>query len=179
MLVSRISTYLTVERAAVLMRIRCFQPMSIQCGLNFLCSIFIFPQSVSSAFVTHLGGVIAPLSSATVLLEDLFRDGNERRIVRLTREASNQTEVDGYMPTPTFGNGEDERTAVEIEEDLQKWVAQGKLVRASLLASVAGLNPLKAKEHYLTKEPTFGRLMGDDLVELSKLVQVLQLRSGG
>jgi hypothetical protein len=155
--------------------------MSVQCGLHIVCSIFVFPQSVSSAFITHLGGVLIPLSAATDLLEDLFKIGVERHDVRLSRQQSaDRIEMNtGFMSTPTFGNGEDERSAAEIEEDLNAWAEHGSLVRGKMLESIADLGPLKTKEHYLTKELTFGRLKGDDLVELSQLVQVLQLRSGG
>jgi hypothetical protein len=153
--------------------------MSIQCGLHILTSIFVFPQSVSSAFVNHLRGVINPLADATELLEKLFKDDLERHEARRNRATHTHAHHGNDLCLlPSFGNG-DEITATEIEEDLASWAEQGKLVRAKLVSSVAGLRPLKSEEHYLTKELTYGRLAGEDLVELSQLVQVLQLRSGG
>ncbi len=159
------------------------QPMAVQCGINVFCAITIFPQSVSYAFANSLQAVLVPLNDSADLLEKLFQPGTSGSLGGTSARAPTPNREspfdDSATGLPTFGAGEDDESTHNIEEDLLKWSEQGKLVRGKLVSSVAGLTPLKALDHYLTKEFSFGRLAGHDLQELSALVQVLQLRSGG
>lgn len=126
-----------------------FLPMAIQAGLGCLSLFLIFPESVAHSYQAKFAGVINPLSSALGIVESLFASEGSDDLVRT------------------------------VSVGFDTWVEQGKRIRGQLLASLAGLPPLRAQQRYLRIDISYGRLSGKDLRQLGDKLAVVQTRSTG
>lgn len=66
-----------------------------------------------------------------------------------------------------------------IEHQLEDWAERSKTIRAELVASLAGVPPLRAQQRYLGVDFSHSRLSGHDLRDIFDRVAILQTRSGG
>ena len=129
-----------------------FKPLAIQGGINILCSIAFFPQSMTSKFKSDLPDVLDPLIAALDATERLF--------------AKTQA---GLMEDAT----------VRGEERVQEWASSCRSIRDELRKSLAPIGPLQTLQRYLLVDISVGRLSGDDMRALFQLVNTLRSRSNG
>lgn len=148
-------------------------PMSVQLGVGLLCSILIFPQSVSSSFTSKLAGIIGPLAKSCQELQAFMDNvGTVRQRYHSAQDVNDEIPAVNLFRCTTM-------TDEEKMETLKRWAAKGINVRDNLVASAAGLGPCKAQEGYLSKEISYSRYSGQDLKAVFTGIQTLQLRSGG
>jgi hypothetical protein len=129
-----------------------FLPMAVQAGLGMLAALLVFPESVGHSFQAKFSGVLGPLGSAMKATDALFVD------------AGSQSAASD--PDSCFAR-------------LDEWTDKSKAIRQQLLASLAGVPPLRAQQRYLSVDISFSRLSGHDLRELFDLLATVQARSGG
>jgi hypothetical protein len=150
--------------------------MAIQLGLAVVCSVFIFPESVGSSFTGKLNGVLKPIDEACQDLKAMFENVQTSKAERLRSESADTQSQDFYLGQ-TISHEDTEKEAKLTK--LRTWADAGDKIRGKLVASGAGLGPIKGQEHYLTKELAFSRFSGADLQELFLPIQSIQLRCGG
>lgn len=146
-----------------------YKPICFQSGIALLCSLVVFPQSVSSQFRDRFSAVLDPLSKGIGQIEDLFSEAST--MSSFANQASNgHTNPDG---TYTFD------TAVDGEAKVQAWGDRSDEVRATLLGSLKGMAPLQAQQRYLEVDISYGRLSGPDLKEIFNILASVQVRASG
>jgi hypothetical protein len=131
-----------------------FLPMAVQAGLGVIAVLLVFPESVGHSFQGKFAGILSPLGSALKSIDALFVEASEQQV--------------------GLDVGEEETVS-----RLENWAAKSKAIRLQLLASLAGIPPLKAQQRYLRVDFSYSRLSGHDLRELFDRLAVVQTRSGG
>lgn len=132
--------------------------MVVATGICILASLTIFPESVGHSFRAKFPGVLIPLSKALGSVEDLFVQSQQDR-----------------LPDQLSVNGEDPI----VLRRLDKWAEKSKTIRMELLASLAGIPPLRTQQRYLQVDFSYSRLSGDNLRDLFDDLAVVQARSSG
>lgn len=149
--------------------------MSVQCSIAIICSLLIFPQTVSDSFSSKLGAILHPLRKSCEEIEGFLQD------VALIRTRYHSSDKAGVLDTPEQHDLFRVTTMTDEQklETLQNWAGKGLVVRGHIIDSAAGLGPCKAQAGYLTKELCYSRYSGEDLKGIFTGIQTLQLRAGG
>lgn len=153
-----------------------FKPIAIQAGIGFVCSIFVFPQSVTHQFRRKFVGVLKPLAQGMAELEEHF-----------TQAASLVDGGDGpnhHSPREPFPPNDDRTSfdsdrSTDEEHKIHAWGDWSASIRTTLLGSLAGMQPLQAQERYLDVDISYTRLSGHDLKDLFYLLTSMQIRASG
>lgn len=131
--------------------------MVVATGICVLASVTVFPESVGHSFRGKFSGVLNPLSIAVGSVEDLFAESES-------------------SPIPGDDLASEDPAVLKRLED---WADKSKIIRAQLLASLAGIPPLRAQQRYLQVDFSVSRLSGDQLRGLFDRLAILQARSSG
>lgn len=153
-----------------------FKPIAIQAGIGVVCSIFVFPQSVTHQFRRKFVGVLSPLAKGMAELEEHFTqaaslvDGGDGPPGKPHREP--------FPPDDDRTSFDSDRSTDE-EHKIHAWGDWSASIRSTLLGSLAGIQPLQAQERYLDIDISYTRLSGHDLKEIFYLLTSVQIRASG
>lgn len=148
-----------------------YKPICFQAGVALLCSIFVFPQSVSGQFRGRFVGVLNPLVEAMSDIESLFSDASTMSTF------GTPTGTPKHARHSSITSYHDE--CDEVKNKVQAWGDRSAEIREVLLKSLAGMAPLNAQQRYLDVDISYGRIPGRDLREMFNVLASVQVRASG
>lgn len=149
-----------------------YKPICFQSAIALLCSLVVFPQSVSSQFRSRFSTVLDPLGKAMGQIEELFSDASSMATFGSPGHdgTGHHVNSDG-----TFSFDE----PIDRETKVDTWGDRSDEIRITLLGSLKGMAPLQAQQRYLDVDITYGRLCGQDLKEIFNVLASVQVRASG
>jgi hypothetical protein len=143
-----------------------WKPIAIQCAVQLVCSVLIFPESVTSQFRRRFAAVLSPLEEAMGAMEQLFIQASEVH--------SAFPHEGDESPRVTFDDPEE-----HYHSKVTEWADRSDQIRQTLTSSLVGMQPLQGQLRYLPVDLSYGRLRGRDLAELFDILASVQVRASG